>query len=508
MEARMAFRIRGTPFDDVGPDALYGTKADDYITGEDGNDYIYGSAGSDQIDGGAQIDTVDYGLSPSGVRIKLSYALNHGLDLYLSAGQGGDAQGDTLLYVEKVYGSRYGDELTGDPYDNWLYGREGRDTLSGGDGSDYLDGGAHNDFLYGEGYDDTLRGGTGNDFIDGGEGRDTLELDTIGNTGVYIQLSYDTLSGWARVYYSNGDSDFVRGVENVVGTDYDDDIAGNDDRNTLNGVGGEDDLFGFGDSDLIYGGFGDDRLYGMEGNDSLFGGHDDDILNGGPGADQMWGDDGEDTAAYGGGYGPGSPNSGVIVSLLTGLGSGGDAGGDRLYNIENLEGTNYGDTLIGDGEDNTLIGWGGNDNIVGGIGDDTIWGDDMGISYPPYVMNFNDRLSGGDGYDVINGDGGDDFIEGGEADDVLTGGPGSDIFYYDLRPSYPGNFVGFHHDTITDWEVGRDEIRLGYAPKGTAAILSTDGADTVVTIQGAYGSIRVLNATPDEVSSGIDFFYV
>jgi hypothetical protein len=30
----------------------------------------------------------------------------------------------------------------------------------------------------------------------------------------------------------------------------------------------------------------------------------------------------------------------------------------------------------------------------------------------------------------------------------------------------------------------------------------------VVTIQGAYGSIRVLNATPDEVSSGIDFFYV
>jgi hypothetical protein len=29
-----------------------------------------------------------------------------------------------------------------------------------------------------------------------------------------------------------------------------------------------------------------------------------------------------------------------------------------------------------------------------------------------------------------------------------------------------------------------------------------------VTIQGAYGSIRVLNATPDEVSSGIEFFYV
>ena len=39
-------------------------------------------------------------------------------------------------------------------------------------------------------------------------------------------------------------------------------------------------------------------------------------------------------------------------------------------------------------------------------------------------------------------------------------------------------------------------------------MLREDGADTIVTIQGAYGSIRVLNATPDEVSSGIDFFYV
>jgi hypothetical protein len=28
------------------------------------------------------------------------------------------------------------------------------------------------------------------------------------------------------------------------------------------------------------------------------------------------------------------------------------------------------------------------------------------------------------------------------------------------------------------------------------------------TIRGAYGSIRVLNATPDEVSFGIEFFYV
>jgi Ca2+-binding RTX toxin-like protein len=224
----------------------------------------------------------------------------------------------------------------------------------------------------------------------------------------------------------------------------------------------------------------------------------------------MWGDDGEDTATYGGGYVPEYPNSGpVIVSLLTGMGSGGDAGGDRLYDIENLEGTNYGDTLIGDGEDNTLIGWGGEDTIAGGIGDDIIHGDDMGVSYPPYVMNFNDRLSGGNGYDVINGDGGDDWIEGGGEDDTLTGGPGSDIFYYDLRPSYPGSkFVGFHHDTITDWEPGRDEIRLGYAPEGTAALLRPDGADTVVTVQGAYGSIRVLNATPDEVSSGIDFFYV
>jgi len=47
-----------------------------------------------------------------------------------------------------------------------------------------------------------------------------------------------------------------------------------------------------------------------------------------------------------------------------------------------------------------------------------------------------------------------------------------------------------------------------YTAVTAGALPREDGADTVVTVQGAYGSIRVLNATPDEVVSGIDFFYV
>ena len=71
----------------------------------------------------------------------------------------------------------------------------------------------------------------------------------------------------------------------------------------------------------------------------------------------MDGGGGVDTASYA------TSGSGVWVSLALGIGSGGDAEGDRLINIENLTGSNYDDTLEGDG---------GNNKLVGGQGFDTV----------------------------------------------------------------------------------------------------------------------------------------
>ena len=50
--------------------------------------------------------------------------------------------------------------------------------------------------------------------------------------------------------------------------------------------------------------------------------------------------------------------------------SGGDAEGDRIKNIENLNGSAYDDRIIGDGENNIIEGGAGVDYLHGGAGDD------------------------------------------------------------------------------------------------------------------------------------------
>ncbi len=51
------------------------------------------------------------------------------------------------------------------------------------------------------------------------------------------------------------------------------------------------------------------------------------------------------------------------VSLTSGSASGGDADGDTLVNIENLTGSNFNDTLEGDGGNNILNGGTGTDTV-------------------------------------------------------------------------------------------------------------------------------------------------
>ena len=104
---------------------------------------------------------------------------------------------------------------------------------------------------------------------------------------------------------------------------------------------------------------------------------------------------GSDTASYSDAAGA------VTVSLLTGTATGG-AGKDTLFEIENIFGSSYADTLTGDADWNQLYGGAGNDTLGGGGGGDTLSGDAG-----------NDSLSGGDGDDVLNGGDGNDTLNGG-----------------------------------------------------------------------------------------------
>jgi len=250
-------------------------------------------------------------------------------------------------------------------------GGAGNDTLGGGAGDDALDGGIGNDALDGGADDDMLVGGEGNDALDGGAGDDTLD-GGLGNDALEGSSGIDTASYvWAggvvtvslaitSAQETGAGRDTLAGIENLTGSGYHDVLAGD------------------GGANLLYGWVGNDWLEGGLGNDTLDGG------------------DGTDTAAYA------SATAGVTVSLgIAGPQDTVGAGTDTLVRMENLEGSNFADTLSGDGAVNVLRGGSDNDFLYGAAG--------------------NDRLEGGDG---------DDTLEGGTGNDNLTGGFGSNTASY------------------------------------------------------------------------------
>ena len=84
----------------------------------------------------------------------------------------------------------------------------------------------------------------------------------------------------------------------------------------------------------------------------------------GPGADRLDGGLGSDTASYYTGA------AGVTVNLATGTGAGGDAQGDTLVSIENVNGSTGADQITGSALANALNGWAGQDVLRGGGGGD------------------------------------------------------------------------------------------------------------------------------------------
>jgi Ca2+-binding RTX toxin-like protein len=205
---------------------------------------------------------------------------------------------------------------------------------------------------------------------------------------------------------------------------------------------GADWVFGYEGNDTIFGFDGNDRLMGMGGDDDLFGGDDDDRLIGGAGSDWLHGGNGEDEADYSGSA------SGVTVSLISDMASGGDAAGDELDSIENLNGSNHADTLIGDNGLNLLFGEGGNDTLKGYGGVDFIWG---GLG--------NDSLYGMDEHDVLRGNDGHDHINGGPGADLMIGGIGNDTYSVDHTLDEVTEAIGEGNDTVyasVDWTLTPD----------------------------------------------------
>ncbi|WP_417697364.1 retention module-containing protein [Pseudomonas sp.] len=178
---------------------------------------------------------------------------------------------------------------------------------------------------------------------------------------------------------------------------------------TLTGTTGDDVLIAGEGDNILNAGDGNDILSAGSGNNALHGEAGNDLLYSGAGNDLLDGGTGNDTASYA------HASAGVTVNLgLLAAQNTVGAGIDTLAGIENLVGSNFNDTLTGDGASN--------------------------------------RINGGLGDDVLNGGGGDDVLIGGLGNNTLTGGSGVDTFQWQVGNS--------GHDLVTDFTPGLDKLDL------------------------------------------------
>lgn len=328
------------------------------------------------------------------------------------------------------------DNFLGGDLNDYLNGGLGDDLLQGGLGEDFLVGGAGDDVLTGAAGADTFIGGAGNDRIDGGVGVDTVTFEDS-TTGVTVRLNGGATSDGL------GGTDTLFGIENAVGTGFNDTMVGNGVDNILNGGAGADYLLGLNGDDVLIGGSGSaNTLQGGGGNDRYVVSANDTIIEAaGEGLDTV-----ETTMAR--------QRLTANVENLTFVGTGAFTGiGNASHNT--ITGGEGRDILIGLGGDDTLVGGSGEANeLYGGIGDDVfivsandtiveragegldaVLTTNSSFTLAANIENLDftgegdftgtgnasaNVIQGGDGADTLMGRGGNDTLIGGGGDDVAV----------------------------------------------------------------------------------------
>jgi|GEM_PF-1824287 len=336
-------RLEGTP----GYDVLKGQDGDDLLLGFEGGDDLTGGRGNDTLDGGPTTDDDNFLWDSANYIDEYFNGGTQGVTVNLATGIATDAYGDTdtLIEIERVYGTNFDDVLIGSDQtatDEAFDPFGGNDTIHGGGGHDrlfyhqsapagglggitaifdaitegsgtVLDPFGDTDTFTGiQGLRatqvaDTIIGGAGRqifatldgaDTIDGGAGIDEIRFDKDASYGGSLAMNLDMAmvdgSGYATATDGWGNIDLIRNVEDIRGTGSDDFIGGDAVANVFNGRsgddvlegrGGDDTLLGENGDDLLDGGIGTDILVGDIGNDTLTGGSDNDWMHGGLDAD-------------------------------------------------------------------------------------------------------------------------------------------------------------------------------------------------------------------------------
>jgi Ca2+-binding RTX toxin-like protein len=436
---------------------------------------VTGSAGNNAVVGGSAPEKI------------LGLAGNDAL-----AGNGG---GDAL------YGDAGLDNLNGGAGDDRLYGGDDADKLAGGDGNDSLFGDAGDDQIAGGSGVDFLSGGSGNDTLTAGAGVldgadlyakfewEYYEPINYGPNGVYFKKSLDGLfdlqasadiANATLVYHatvvSNTSFSFSSsdpshyfwftvmraGATGTFDIDYtflldsylelytaDGTLIDSNDNEEIFSINslltyvfqaaGEyylrvtsagavlGSLVDYDANYTLHVSLTDPALPGSQ----LDGGSGDDLIIGGRADDILDGNIGTDAASFA------NANAAVNANLLTGRAIG--FGADTLARIENLTGSGFNDTLVGDNRPNLFLGGAGADSIDGGGGSDTAsYAGTTAVNVSlapggvgPDVLVRIENLIGSDRNDTLTGNSVANILTGGAGDDLISGGAGSDTASYD-----------------------------------------------------------------------------
>ncbi|MDD1000762.1 retention module-containing protein [Pseudomonas sp. TNT2022 ID642] len=156
-----------------------------------------------------------------------------------------------------------GHTLTGTAGDDVLVAGSGDNIINAGDGNDVLTAGSGNNELHGGAGNDLLYSGPGNDLLDGGTGSDTASY-AHATAAVTVNLG---LLGAQNTLGAGTDT--LTGIENLVGSNFNDTLTGDNNNNVINGGLGNDILNGGGGDDLLIGGMGNNTLTGGAGADTF-----------------------------------------------------------------------------------------------------------------------------------------------------------------------------------------------------------------------------------------------
>lgn len=538
---------------------------------------------------------------PTNTPVALADGLDISTDVLIGVENVRTGRGDDTLI-----GDGAGNFFEGAGGNDVLDGVTGNDTLRGGDGDDTLKGGAGDDILSGGTADDTIDGDTGWDtlvlagnradyvFVNNDDGTHTVTDNGASREGT------DLISGIENLVFADTEIGFwvVAGTTRIVGTDSSERLDGTPGFDNIDAFGGDDTIFGFEGSDWILPGPGDDVVDAAEGWDAVDYGQDeprgatmgvsvdlgaqtatdsygdtdtlvginrvvathfadtlvgsdsdeafdpfggDDMIDGLGGIDQLvyhWSPTGAVTSPIDIQFSAVTAGSGTVLDPF------GDT--DTFVNIESVQGTPLGDTILGGLGDQSFYGFGGPDTIDGGAGIDFVgYRDDASLGGPGALVvdlsivdgagfssavdgfgdtdklrnvenldgtgvgdqitgnAVNNSFNGRAGDDTIAGGAGSDYIEGGlgnddlsgdaDADwllgdagmDTLTGGPGDDQLWGGIDADLFRFAAGSGWDEIFDFAPGVDKLLLsGVTILGLseAELGGATGPDTLVDL--------------------------